>query len=143
MCRKGLTLAELVVAVGLMLLLLLASVQLFAYLLASGSKTSANLVAINLASMKLEEEVSGTSPTNSGVIKAYTLDPASNTQFYYEITRLPLSGDPNAAKGAFLGGHTVCVQVWWNSDSPTRTHAGVGLQQVKLSRFIYNRTAVP
>ena len=77
--RKGLTLAELVVAFGLMTLILLASIQLFTYLLASGGKTTANLVAMNLATMKLEEEVSGVSAGGAGTIKAYTLDPASNT----------------------------------------------------------------
>ncbi len=140
---RGLTLAELVVAFGLMTLILLASIQLFTYLLASGGKNTANLVALNLATSKLEEEVAGTSAGGRGVIKAYTLDPASNTQFYYEIVRLPMSGNPNDATGAYLGGYTVTVQVWWNTDSPTRTHAGVGLQRVRLSRFVYPRTAVP
>jgi len=141
--RRGLTLAELVVAFGLMTLILLASIQLFTYLLASGGKTTANLVAINLATMKLEEEISGVSAGGTGTIKAYTLDPASNTQFYYEITRAPMSGNPTAPTGAYLGGFTVTVQVWWNTDSPTRAHAGVGLQRVRLSRFIYPRTTVP
>ena len=140
---RGLTLAELVVAFGLMTLILLASIQLFTYLLASGGKTTANLVALNLATSKLEEEVSGASAGGRGVLKAYTLDPASNTQFYYEITRLPMSGNPTDPSGAYLGGFTVSVQVWWNTDSPTRTHAGVGLQRIRLSRFIYPRTAVP
>lgn len=142
MYRRGLTLAELVVAVGLMTLLLLASIQLFTHLLASGSKTTASMVAMNLATTRLEEEISGVA-SNGGVMSAYTLDPASNTQFYYQVTRAPMSGDPNAPKGAYLGGFTVTVQVWWNSDSPTRAKPGVGLQQVRLSRFVYPRTNVP
>jgi type II secretory pathway pseudopilin PulG len=137
------TLAELVVAVGLMTMLLLASIQLFTHLLASGGKTTASMVAMNLATSKLEEEISGSNPGNGGVIAAYTLDPASNTQFYYQVTRAPMSGDPNAPKGAYLGGFTVTIQVWWNTDSPSRARPGVGLQQVRLSRFVYTRTSVP
>lgn len=140
---RGLTLAELIVAFGLMTLILLASIQLLTYLLASGGKNTASLVALQFATSKIEEEVAGASPGAKGVEKAYTLDPASNTQFYYEISRTPLSGDPNAATGAYLGGFTVTVQVWWNGDNASRARAGVGLQQVRLSRFVYPRTTVP
>ncbi|MBS2036271.1 hypothetical protein JST97_14870 [bacterium] len=101
------------------------------------------MVAMNLATTRLEEEISGLSTGNGGVVGTYTLDPASNTQFYYQVTRAPMSGDPAAPKGAYLGGFTVTVQVWWNSASPTRARPGVGLQSVQLSRFIYPRTSVP
>lgn len=142
--RAGLTLAEIILAVGLMAMLLVSTIQIFTVLLAVNGKNRGGLAAMNFAAQKLEEAVdSGTATATNITEQAYQIDPVSATQYFVRVTRESLRGDLAAPSGAFMGGYLVKVEVWWNSDSPDRAKPGVGLQKAEVSRFLYPRMVVP
>lgn len=133
-----------VVAAALLALLIVATVQVFATLLMVNTKNRANLVALNLATSKLEEVTEQANfSTGSSQQNLYLSDPAQSTQYYLEVSRQPVPGDPLDLASPYSGGYLFTVQVWWNQDQPGRTRAGIGLQQVSVSRFLYSRSVVP
>jgi len=143
MNRGGLTLAEVVVSVGIMAALIVTSVTLFTALMAANRKTSSTMVGVVFANLKLEEIVeSGNFTDVTGSQGAYVMDATQGTQFYFQTHSEALSGEPSASS-PHLGGYLVTVEVWWNASSPGKVKAGVGLQQVRVQRFIYPRVPVP
>mgnify|MGYP003587939441 CR=1 FL=1 len=142
--KHGLTVAEMVVATALLALLIVATVQVFASMLMVNTKNRANLVALNLATSKLEE-VTEQANFATGVSQQglYLSDPSLSTQYYLEVTRKPVAGDPSDLSSPYSGGYLFTVQVWWNQDQPGRPKAGIGLQQVSVSKFLYSRAVVP
>lgn len=144
MGNRGLTLAELVLAVGLLTLLLLGCARLFMVLLAGSNKSNATSVGVQLAEAKLEELVAATSTaTSAGVLEAYTVDASTQTRFFYQASVTPLSGDVTSSSRNYLGGYLIRVDCWWNSSSPKELRPGVGLQTVHVERFFYPRRRVP
>lgn len=142
--QRALSIAELVMAIGLLALMLLSCIQLFTQLLASNGKNRGDLAAITFATHVLEAVVEGGSATTgSGVQAAYATDPNSAVQYYYEVTRQPLPHDNQPATGIYTGGYQLRVQVWWNSDSAAQLKPGVGLLSATVSRFVYTRETVP
>ncbi len=142
--KQGLTVAELVVAAALLALLIVATVQVFASMLMVNTKNRANLVALNLATSKLEEITEQANfATGLSQQALYLSDPSLSTQYYVEVTREPVGGDPLDAASPYSGGYLFTVRVWWNQDQPGRPKAGIGLQQVSMSKFIYSRAIVP
>lgn len=139
----GFTLAEIVMALGLLALLLLGSVGVFTSLFASSRKTTSTLVGLTFVNQKLEELAeSGSFTSTSGTEGAYVLDPNLGTQFYYTVVCQPLSGVTSGST-RYLGGYHVSIEAWWNAQTPTQIHVGEGLRRVKVERFIYPRVLVP
>lgn len=142
--KQGLTVAEMVVATALLALLIVATVQVFASMLMVNTKNRANLVALNLATSKLEEvSEQANFATSLSQQSLYLNDPSLSTQYYVEVSREPVPGDPLDLASPYSGGYLFTVRVWWNQDQPGRPKAGIGLQQVSVSRFLYSRAVVP
>jgi len=140
---RGLTIAEIVLSLGLLSIMMLGLIRLFTALLASSSKNTRTLVGSQFASQKLEEVIaSGIYSNASGNLAAYTVDASTQTQFYYQVRCDALSASLTNPDVSYLGGYVVTVQVWWNSDSPQRARPGVGLQTAQVQRFFYPRTQV-
>ncbi|MCW5871531.1 MAG: hypothetical protein KIS61_30035 [Candidatus Eremiobacteraeota bacterium] len=142
--KQGLTVAEMVVATALLALLIVATVQVFASMLLVNTKNRANVVAMNLATSKLEEVTEQANFTTGLSQQAlYLSDSSLSTQYYVEVTRESVAGDPLDLASPYSGGYLFTVRVWWNQDQPGRPKAGIGLQQVSVSRFLYSRAVVP
>lgn len=130
-------------ALGILTMLVVGSVVLFTSLLASNRKTSSTMLGVSFANLKLEEiSESANFASLSGSQGAYVMDPSLGTQFFFKTQSEPLQGDVTGTS-QYLGGYLVTVDVWWNTDSPTRARPGVGLQRVRVSRFLYPRVYVP
>ena len=139
----GFTLAEVVMALGLLAMLLLGAVGVFTSLFASSRKTTSNLVGLSFVNQKLEELAEAGSFTSiSGSEGSYVLDPNLGTRFYYTVHCQPLSG-VTTGPNRYLGGYHVTVEAWWNAQSPTELHLGEGLRRVRAERFLYPRSLVP
>lgn len=143
MSRRALTLAEVILAMGLISLLIVGSITLMTSLLASNQKTNAALAGLTFANTKLEEIAEAGSYTNLvGAQESYVMDANQGTRFYFRTDCRPLSGDLTSTS-PYLGGYFLTLEVWWNADSPTRLVAGSGLRSVRLHRFFYPQVAVP
>lgn len=135
---------ELVVALGLLSLLLVGSLQVLAYLLVSNNKNGSALVGSACAQQKLEEVITAGSFTGgSGTLAAYTVDASTRTPFYFRASSAPLPGDLSSVNAKYLGGYLVTVDVWWNAAQPDQLRGGRGLQTVQAQRFVYPRVLVP
>ncbi|MBT9583037.1 hypothetical protein IV102_06800 [bacterium] len=143
MSKRAFTLAELVIALGLLTILLIGSVTLFTRLLAANRKTSSTMVGVTFACLKLEEIVeSNNFAAVTGSQGSYVMDPNLGTQFCFQIQSEPLQSVTGGTT-PYLGGYLVTVDVWWNAATPTQAKPGVGLQRVQLRRFLYPRVNVP
>ncbi|MFN8611766.1 MAG: hypothetical protein U0931_29750 [Vulcanimicrobiota bacterium] len=142
--KQGLTVAEMLAATALLALLIVATVQVFASMLVVNTKNRASLVALNLATSKLEE-VTEAANFNTGQSQEalYLNDSSDSTQYYVEVSRKGVSGDPMDGASPYSGGYLFTVKVWWNESQPGRPKPGVGLQEVSVSKFIYSRPVVP
>lgn len=143
MTKRGFTLAELVISLGLLTLLLVGCVCLFTRLLTANRKASSTMVGVTFANLKLEE-IAETNNFASlqGSQGMYMMDPGLGTRFYFQTQAQPLSG-VTTGSSQYLGGFLVTIDVWWNANSPTELKPGVGLQRVQVRRFLYPRVPVP
>ena len=142
---SALTLAELVLSLGLLAVLIISLIGLFTRLL-HGSTKSTNLTAGQLfAAQKLEQLITtGSYATDlNGQAGAYVTDVSSKTNFYYQVSRSNISQSTAKTETTYLGGFYVTVRVWWNVNSPNQARAGEGLQTTQASRMVYPRVAVP
>lgn len=120
---------------ALLALLIVAAVQVFASLLMVNTKNRAKLVALNLATSKLEEVTEQANfATGLSQQSLYLSDPSLITQYYLEVTRKTVAGDPLDQASPYAGGYLFTVQVLWNQDQPGRPKAGIGLHQLGTSR---------
>ena len=143
MGKRGFTLAELMLSLGLLTVILIGSVSLFTRLLAANRKVASTMVGVTFAHSKLEEIAeSGNFSNLNGSQGVYLMDPSLGTQFYYRTQSEPLSA-VTSGSSQYLGGYLVHIDVWWNANSPTEAKPGVGLQRVQVSRFLYPRVYVP
>lgn len=142
--KRALTVAEMIAATALLAMLIVATVQVFASMLVVNTKNRASLVALNLATSKLEEVTEQANFATSQSQQAlYLNDAAESTQYYIEVTRKPVNGDPLDSGSPYSGGYLFTVQVWWNQSQPGRPKPGAGLQEVSVSKFVYSRPVVP
>ena len=133
-----------VVATALLALLIVATVQVFASMLLTNTKNRANLVALNLATSKLEEVTEQANfSTSTSQQSLYLNDASQSTQYYLEVSRKVVAGEPHDLASPYSGGYLFTVRVWWNQDQPGRPRPGVGLQEVSVSKFLYSRAVVP
>lgn len=144
-CR-AITLAEVMLAVGLLGLILLSVIALFHSLLASTSKSNDMTVATVMAQQRLNELVAQ-QPTYRSVYSqdfptailgqaVYAHDSQSTSTFYSQARPELLKDDgPTFGRTYYLE-----VQVFWNSADGTQVSANrhqQGAQSVKAGRVVY------
>ncbi len=138
--RAGLTLAEIVVSLGILAFLIVTTVMLFTTLVSGSTKSSGRAAAQTFASQTLERVIQDGTFSTIPAGDVYSTDPVTLTRYSYRVSSERVPGD--SAKG-YLGGYFVTVETWWNVDSPTQAKSGEGFRSVKASRFVYARKMVP
>ena len=125
--RAALTLLELVVAMGLLSLVLLAFSFLFASLLRSSVSNSERLEGLTVT-QSIFEAVRATKefPATSGnlTITLYNGDASSPAQYIYSVQSTPVSGVPHL--------YQVDVDCWWNQGSSSPGKGPVHLRMERL-----------
>ena len=138
--RKGMTIAECVMAMGLLGVMALALVGLFSRLLSTTAKTTDQTAARMLARGILEHALREGPDSNWGGLggkanlKAH--DNLTGTDFVYEIKDARLN--PPSAVGNL---YQVTVTVtWWKKDvDANATYGGLGKTSVDLTGSVYIR----
>lgn len=142
--NRGITIAEFILAMFLLLLLILGVVSLFVAMLGASSKSNNQAAGVMFAERILERlAVAGrkTYPAydvtmTGGSEGFYTGDPANPTTFFYAVTASEVTpaenANPNSAGQTWL----LETQVSWWSDS-TSTRAGQGRLFVRQARLVY------
>ncbi len=134
---RAFTIAELIVAIGLLAIIAVVIIGLFVRLTTSSSKSVDQSVAMEVANRFLDEYVDA-SPSqwdavNSNV-QLQTHDPVSKTTFYYKL-RHRLVSSPAAQMGDL---YRLDMAVSWcpNAD-PNLPRRDYGKLQVHLSRLVF------
>jgi hypothetical protein len=147
--RRGITLAEVMLAVGLLGLILLSVIALFHSLLASTSKGNDMTVATVIAQQRLNELVTQ-QPAYRSVYNqdfpvdvlgqtVYAHDSQSTSTFYSQARPELLKDEPSFGRTYYLE-----VQVYWNTADPAQVAANrhqQGAQSVKAGRIVYVPTS--
>ena len=147
--QGGVTLAEVILALGLLGIILVAVIGLFQNLLSSTSKSTDVTAATVIAQERLNELVAGqpaylstygmdfpTGPMAQGI---YTHDSQSQTTYYHQATPELLKDEAGFGRTYYLE-----VQVFWNTADPTqvaKNRAGQGQQSIKMGRVVYVPTS--
>lgn len=138
----GLTMAELVLALGLLATILISVVGLFMSLLGSSAKSSNQTVGHYFAQQKLEEAVlKGNFNEDGSETDIYSMDAANKTHFAYRVRATAISH--YAGDVGYRGGYYVQVSVYWWNGELNEARAGQGLLHTGLGRFCYPGPTVP
>jgi type II secretory pathway pseudopilin PulG len=143
--RWGVSLAEVMLAVGLLGIILVSVIGLFQSLLSSSSKSTDLSVATVMAQERLNELVAD-QPNHFKVYAmdfppqvlgqtVYAHDSQSPTQFYHQASTELLRDEPGFGRTYYLE-----VQVFWNTSDPnvvSKNRLGQGQQSVKMGRVVY------
>ena len=143
--RRGVSLAEVMLAVGLLGIILISVIGLFQNLLTSTTKSTDLTAATVMAQERLNELVAaqpihlatyGTDfPTQVIGQGIYAHDSQSQTTFYHKATPELLKDEPGFGRTYYLE-----VQVFWNTADPNvvaKNRMGQGQQSVKMGRVVY------
>lgn len=142
MRRRALTLAEVVVAIGILAVAGLAVIAVFAKLVGAQSKSGHQVVARLLADQVLEE-ASLAGPPNWGAtditepqIREFQLQGApAPVPFKYRLTPTLLRDAPPANPMGKLYG--LKVDVWWETDEPGQSVRDKGRLSLTAHRVVY------
>lgn len=134
--QLGLTMAELVLALGLLAVILVSLVGLFTTLLGSSSKSTNMTVGHYFAVQKLEEAILNGNFVDGGEDREiYSMDAGHKMRFAYKVRSTAING--YAGDYGYRGGQYVQVSVyWWNGDI-NEARAGQGLLYTSVGRFCY------
>lgn len=134
MKRTGLTLAEFVLALGLLALLLVSVGGLMTRLLAASSKSSDLSAGMELAQRVLDQVVlRGTYDASQPVTKYYVYghNDQTPTEFTYQVTSTPVAV-PNAPPSYYL-----VIDTWWlGADKTHDSRANMGKLHARLARLV-------
>lgn len=137
---RGLSLLELLVALGLLAVLFVTLSTLLLTLLQASSKNVNGSAGLAVAEKTLDECIRlGTywPVPNEQALGIYTLDNKSQTKFWSRISTVPVIANSGLQMS---GGYYVEVEVWWWAEqgaaSGTRRD-GQGATHCKLGRFHY------
>lgn len=134
---QGLTIAEIVVSLGILGIIITTTILLFTSLVTGATKNSSKAAAQTFATQILEKSIQeGTFLTNQNN-EIYTTDPVTRTRYAYKIVVDVLPGDEDKA---YLGGYHVSLEAYWNRDNPEQLKINEGLCSVKATRFVYTRS---
>lgn len=138
---RALTLAEVIVAIGILALLLISIIALFTQLMASTTKNNLVNLGTLYADRILEQSVKNAnpgdpafSPLRTGEESVISHGDESVTTFAYRLEANKLSG-PDPGEQWML---KVEVQ-WWHNDpnDPAKSRAGFGKLSTKQQRLVY------
>lgn len=133
--KRGLTLAELLVAFALLTVTALVMTGLFLQLLQSSGKRSDLTVGRVFAEATLEEVLRAGlyAQTSADLGRGlYSHDATSQTSFFYRVT----SSEAACPAPSTRSGYLLEIEVWWWSGSPGQSRAGAGLTSTHLSRWV-------
>lgn len=138
--RRGFTIGELIVALGLLAVIATVVVGLFLRLTVSSTKSEDQTVALEIANRLLDEyaEADPSTWNVSANQDLETHDPSSKTTFYYRLRNRKISDDSNPM--GYLFRLDVDVS-WWPAD-PANPHASTmhrryGKTTLHLSRVVF------
>ena len=133
---KGLTMAELVLALGLLAVILVSLVGLFTTLLGSSAKSTNMTVGHYFAVQKLEEAIlKGNFNEDGDERDIYSMDANNKTHFAYRVRSTAING--YAGDYGYRGGQYVLVSVYWWNGELQEARAGQGLLHTSVGRFCY------
>lgn len=145
--HRGLTLAEIVVALGVLTALSLVVVAIFTRLLVSSTKnsdqTTANLLARSILDRAVRQGppdwgTGGDFSTAGGTATLSTNDTTSKTGFVYQVTPVRLT-TPDSFGFGELYEVTVIVSWWTDSADKNASREGYGRTSVEVTRTVYIR----
>ncbi len=140
--NRGLTLSEIVVALGLMAGLLLVIIALFTKLLVNSTKNT-DLTAANLLARSILDQSVRRGPSNSGQfttpddsLELSTNNRDSKTKFSYEIQSQRITNTHDSSLGRL---YQVTATVSWWADEVSQEHSrqGYGRLSTSISRTVY------
>lgn len=134
MKRWGLTLAEFVLALGLMAMLLVFVGGLMTRLVAASNKSGDLSVGMELAQRLLDETVlRGTYDTSQALTSyaVYSHGDQLATEFTYQITSTPIAV-PDSPPSYFV----VVDTWWWGADKNRDSRTNMGKLHARLSRLV-------
>lgn len=131
------TVAELVVAIGLLAVIAVVVIGLFVRITASSSKSADQTVALEIANRVLDQ-YANSSPadweTASSKQDLQTRDPASKTTFHYHLESRPLTHSTSNMGDMYR----LDVNVyWWTNREAEDTRRDYGRLRVRLSRCVF------
>lgn len=134
--RHGLTVLELVLALGILGALLLSLLAFIVGILRATSKQDDLMVGTVVAQRQLDRAVlEGTyaNTVSNNIQEAYTHDSASQTTFVYSVSSTAIPLPVPSTRSAYF----VEVEVsWWGGTSGGPNRAGMGKLTTKLSRLV-------
>jgi type II secretory pathway pseudopilin PulG len=138
---RGLTLAEVIVAIGILSVVLVAVITLFTQLVSSTTKNNLLNLGTLYADRILEQSVKNArvggpafAPVTTGEESIVSHGDEAATRFAYRVEATRLS-DPDPGEKWFL---KIQVQ-WWhdNPDDPAQARAGYGKLSTTQGRLVY------
>ena len=142
MKKRGLSLVELILAMGILSIAIVLIVGLFLSLLRSSTKTADLTTGMFFGREKLREVIEHDQywpvPADQAT-GLYTTDAATQTEFFSRVSSTPLSGSAPDYKG----GYYISVDVWWWSAAPGQQRTGQGVLSTRVSQFYYPGVGVP
>ncbi len=139
MPSRGLTLAEVVVALGLLGVVMVSTVLLFLSLQSSSSKTGDLTPALAYAQSQLDAAAQAGPPDWGGLQgqrQLYSHDERSQTTFAHQLTVTHLYSPPTTPLP--MGDlYRLEVEVYWWSDTPGASRRGHGRLSTRLGRVVF------
>ncbi len=133
--RRGLTVLETVIALGLLAAMLLGLAAFFTNILAATAKQDDLTAGVVFAQKQLDKAVlEGTYANSTAEVQQgiYTHDSANQTSFFYKLTSTPVPlPSPSTQNGYWLE-----AQVWWWSTGPAQGRGRVGMLSTKLGQLV-------
>ncbi|MBI3929658.1 MAG: hypothetical protein HY319_29220 [Armatimonadetes bacterium] len=142
MGRSGVTLAEVVLAIGFLAVVMLSLLTVFTRLLGSQTQTAHQVVARCLAQRVLEEAVQDgpplwgvADPTQPTTVELHVQDSETREKYTYWVRASLLRDAPPATPMGKL--YLVEVEVTWWTDQPGQTRRETGKLSLKTGRAVY------
>lgn len=140
--RRGLSLVELLLALGILTVAIVLIIGLFLSLLRSSTKTADLTTGMYHARERLREVIEKDQywPVPADLAQGlYTTDSTSQTRYFSRVTSVPVPGSAPDYKG----GYYISVDVWWWNQAPGQTRQGQGVLSTRAGQFFYPGVDVP
>ena len=133
--RRGLTVLETVMALGLLAAMLLGLMAFFTNILAATAKQDDLTAGVVFAQKQLDKAIlEGTYANSTAAVQEglYTHDTANQTSYFYKLTSTPVPLPPPATASAYW----LEAQVWWWSTGPAQNRGRVGMLSTRLAQLV-------
>ena len=132
--KRGLTIAEVLVAIALLGTIVVSTALVFTSLLSSSTKSTDSSAALYYAQTQLDEAAKAGPPDWGGLTgsqEIYTHDPVAPTTFSHQLTAT-LIYSPPATRISMGDLYQLDLVVYWWSSSPGATRRGMGQLSTRL-----------